>query len=496
MNHPGDNPQGMPELPEPGSLPIEGEPMEAEQPRRAASARFTVEGEIGSQAALREAMDPANQSLADALRLSYRVLQVVILALVALFLVSGFKTVEKGQSGVMLRFGRIIPVGGEPALAPGLHHNFVPFPGGEFLVFNVEKRPVDVGEAFWPRIPQGMTVDQAVDRATTKSALRPGEDGTVLVADGDLAHLRISGEYDIIDPVKFVERVDDARNAGRIVQLALQRAAVHAAAGSMLQQLVDQPAEAAVAIRQAAQRTLDGIDCGVALADVQLPESRPPLAIVKAYGELQNAMEEARKGVERARQDAERTLIDTGGPDYPVLVSLIDRFEEADELGDGRAANELLKQINDFLESGRARGAVAETVLRAQAYASEITVSLGAEAQRFTAALAEYRRHPELATQRRWLDAYSAVVSRKDAEIFFVPPGLGRIGLNIQGLESIQKLRRSDRLEREERKANEAGVEILGLDSYRRAQDWELDKENPIMEIGPDGKPRPKGSDR
>ena len=52
---------------------------------RAASARYIVESEVGSEGALRDAMDPANQSLADALRLSFRVLQAVIVVLVVLF---------------------------------------------------------------------------------------------------------------------------------------------------------------------------------------------------------------------------------------------------------------------------------------------------------------------------------------------------------------------------------------------------------------------------
>src|SRR5436190_5760703 len=76
-------------------VPYESEPMEVEDsdaPRRAASARLIVDSQVGSEAALREAMDPANQSLAEALRLSFKVLQVVILVLVALFLVSSCKT--------------------------------------------------------------------------------------------------------------------------------------------------------------------------------------------------------------------------------------------------------------------------------------------------------------------------------------------------------------------------------------------------------------------
>src|SRR5262249_54239227 len=75
-----------------------GGPPEA--PRRAASAQFIVDAEVGAEAAMREAMDPANQSLADALRLSFRVLQGVMVVLVILFVFSGVQTVEQGQSGV------------------------------------------------------------------------------------------------------------------------------------------------------------------------------------------------------------------------------------------------------------------------------------------------------------------------------------------------------------------------------------------------------------
>ena len=61
--------------PDAGGVPVEEEPAEEDAPRRAASAQFVVQSEVGSQALLREAMDPANQSLREALRLSFRVLQ-------------------------------------------------------------------------------------------------------------------------------------------------------------------------------------------------------------------------------------------------------------------------------------------------------------------------------------------------------------------------------------------------------------------------------------
>ena len=138
--------------------PLEDELMEVEAPRRAASAQFVVEAGIGSEAALREAMDPANQSLADALRLSFRLLQIVIVVLLALFFISGFTIVDDRQSGVMLRFGRIVSVGGQEALEPGRSWNVLPYPAGEFVIFDVENRSVDFSRTFWPNIPPNVTL--------------------------------------------------------------------------------------------------------------------------------------------------------------------------------------------------------------------------------------------------------------------------------------------------------------------------------------------------
>src|ERR1043165_2421282 len=104
------NPENEEQNLDPSGVPYEqeAEAMEEESPRRAASARFIVDTQVGSEAAMRDAMDPANQSLAEALRLSFRVLQAVILVLIVLFLASGFQTVQEGQSGVRTVWGKIV----------------------------------------------------------------------------------------------------------------------------------------------------------------------------------------------------------------------------------------------------------------------------------------------------------------------------------------------------------------------------------------------------
>ena len=58
-----------------------------------------------------EALDPANQSLAEALRKSFRILKLLMLVLVVLYFLSGWFSVKPGDVGVILRFGRILGTG-------------------------------------------------------------------------------------------------------------------------------------------------------------------------------------------------------------------------------------------------------------------------------------------------------------------------------------------------------------------------------------------------
>jgi len=467
--------------------------MEA-SPRRAASAQLVVEKEVGSEAALREAMDPANQSLADAMRLSYRVLRLLILALVAAFLVSGFKRVDERQSGVMLRFGRIVAGEQGAALAPGLRRNLLPYPAGEFIIFDVANRPVDLGNTFWPRIPANMTLNQAIDRASSKGTLAPGDVGTVLTDGGDIAHLQVTATYDIVNPVKLVNRLHIA-DTDRTVELALERAVVASAAGLALQGFVDQPEVVRDLIQRSAQELLDAIDCGIQLTGVQILDAKPPFSIVKVYRELQTAREEARRDVEKSRQEAQDSLIGAAGADWRDLVDHIERYKRHEALGNTELAMEVLGQINLYLESDLVGGEVAAMIQRAQAYESQIELTLGKEARRFADLLPSYREQPYLVCRRLWMEAVTDVLDRPDAEIIRVPEGLGRIDLAISGSEEIARIRRDRLLKWRERQAL---IETLG--GWRRYQqtteDFEPGEAIPLLEIGPDGKIRPRGRRR
>ncbi len=470
------------------------EPMELEEaPRRAASARFEIEGDVGSEALLREAMDPANQSLADALRLSYRVLQVVIVVLIALFLISGIQIVRQGWGGVMTRFGKIMKVDGRDTLEPGRVFNLYPYPAGDFVIIKIENRSVSLADTFWPRIPDNRTLEQAIGEAVAGRGLRPGRegegDGYVITRDGDLAHLQVAAAFEVAGPWEFVHRLRD-QDADRIVKLCLKRAAVEVMARRSLQELLEIPDDVRAELRDAAQAILDSMDCGIEILDVQLPQTKPPLAIVKRFEELQSVREQARETVARARTEAQEVLERTTG-NYRVLLGLVEAYQEAEARGDRDQADARLAEVNRALEGPETTGRLSDIVSFARAYESHVDSTLGNEVGRFKSLLPAYRANPELVVKTEWLDVYAEILGREDTEIIYLPDDVRSLNVSITTDEDVQKLREKYKLGWAEQEAiSKAAGARRGY--KERASEFELDKGRPLLrEEG--GRIRPRG---
>ena len=84
-----------------GNLP-QGTPPN--QPTRRGSVTFREAGDATDAASM---LDPANQSLAEALNILLKLLYVGVAALFVAYLISGFKFVKEGERGIRLLFGRV-----------------------------------------------------------------------------------------------------------------------------------------------------------------------------------------------------------------------------------------------------------------------------------------------------------------------------------------------------------------------------------------------------
>ncbi len=433
---------------------VEESPLEVEPARRAASAEFVVDSDVGSAAALREAMDPANRSLTDALQMSFRVLQLVIVVLLVLFLFSGFKTVGTSQSGVATVWGRIIDRDG---LQPGLQMNWPP-PIGEFVLFESEGREVDDGAAFLSQNMRQLGMERSLEASGSRDRLTPSKDGSFLTDGGELAHIGIDTKYRITNPAIFLSTIADA-DADSIVRVAVERAVVHVGGSMKLKVLQDDLSNAEIEelIADKAQSVLDEIDSGMKISQVIVRnEVMPPTRILKKQEEFSQSRQRAAEKIERANKAAQESLIGIAGKSYPELARLVMAYEEAWTL-DSDDAEQKLADINAFFEGGEIAGLAARTISTAERFQSRVDQGLGREAKRFAGLLPSYREHPDLVIAEKWLEAYAAVMGRPDVEIMYVPQGLGSMGLDITGLESVRDIRRRADIEARERAAGMLG---------------------------------------
>ena len=424
------------------------QPHSESERRREASANFVVQNnENDSSLDLRDAMATAHRSLADSLQLSFRALQGVMIVLVLLYLVSGFRTVEDSQTGIGTFFGSIID---NEALSPGLQMNWPP-PVGGFEIYSSQNRVADIGLVFKPLVNARLNPEQRIQKAKSSDGLVPGRDGSLLTKDGDLAHIEVNVEWEIVDPIQYSKTVPDAMGS-ELVETILEQTLVHIVAQVDLEDLLDKPVEELRSIIQLdIQSTLNALRCGIRISDVSVPsEPEPPLYVQKSYDNFDSSRINAETSVEQATAAAHESLIQAAGSKYNELLVLISEYELATESDDQAAKKTSLHKINSLLEGDEISGNVSRRIAMAEGYRAQIETTLGQDFKRYQSLLPTYLEHPELVIRSRWLNMYSAVLGNADAESIFVPEYIKSIKLAISGSDEIAQLRHRNELKRKE----------------------------------------------
>ncbi len=448
-----------------------------EEKRREASAKFVVQNtDANASLDLKDAMETAHRSLADSLQLSFRALQGVMVVLVVLYLISGFRSVEDSQTGVSTFFGSIV---NDEGLSPGLQLNWPP-PIGGFDIYDAQNREADIGFVFKPQLDARLSPEQRISKASSSDGLIPGKDGSLLTSDGDLAHFRVGAEWEIVDPIQYATTISDSTGS-EIIEILLEQSLVHTVAELTLEQLLDKPLEELRSlIRIEAQQLLNQLQCGIRISDITIPsDPEPPLYIQKSYASFDSARIEAETNVERATAEAHERLISAAGGNYNDLLSLIDEYEQAAEASNNSEMQNALQHINDLLHSNKISGKVANKIAAADGYRAQIETTLGQDFKRFQSLLPTYREHPQLVVRSRWLDMYAQVLGNADAESIFVPEHIQSIRLGISGSDAIAQLRHKNELSRKEAASVVDGASLNPW--ILRARD--IDMEGPSREL-------------
>ena len=432
-----------------------------EAPRREKSAEFTVVAGAASEADLRDAMDPANQSLTEALRLSYRVLQFAILALAVVFIFSGFQTVRENRTGIRTLFGAIQGEGSDAQISAPLQP-FWPYPVGEIITVPL-KRTVSVEQSFWPNFgSRSLTLEEATASAATSRPLLPGPvgkgDGTLILEGGDLAHCRMTGEYSIDDAVSFLVRFTPEQG-DEVVKLVLEQAAIHTAAAMTLARFIEGD-EAIFEIRRRAQESLNELESGIRLVSISVTDRVPPLAVRRNVQNVQGARERAKIAVEIARRESTTILDDAAGASALAdLIALIGDYESALSGKNEVEAESVLARIGARFEAADIGGQAAKTMTEARAFRSMIEAGIGNDARRLASLVPAYQENPQQLVRQLWLDAYRDVLGGPEVEVISAPPGLRGLALRMKSSMDITTRRRDASTNRRRQESMMGGID-------------------------------------
>jgi len=296
---------------------------------------------------------------------SARGIILLVAAVIAVWLGSGFYRVDPGQQGVELLFGKFVK-----QTAPGLNYWF-PSPIGDVLKPNVERtNTITVG-------------------------FRGLGEGSRSVGARDVPQesLMLTGDQNIID-IDFVVQWRIKNAADYLFNIRDPEATVKVAAESAMREIIGQTAleDATTGKRQQVQQQsrillqqiLDEYKAGVAIAEIQLQKADPPAEVIDAFHDVQ-----------RARQDQERSI------------------------------NEATAYKNDIVP--KAKGKAQTMIQAASAYKEKITKEADGEAKRFLSVYETYKMTKDVTTRRLFLERMQQVF--KDSDKVIIDKGQGGTGV-------------------------------------------------------------------
>ena len=405
-----------------------------------------------------EPLDPAQQSLAEALRVSFAILKVVMLAVLVAYAFSGTFSVGSNEVAVRLRFGEYVGRPGERVLERGTYLA-APFPIEQVIKIDTRPMTLSLDKEFWYQAGKrdaGRTRDQI--RNAHAGPLNPVLDGSLLTGDMNIAHARWSVTFRITDPVAYVTNVGTRPLAEDLVRCATQQGIVQAvaqlAADDLLKGVVNREAATAVA-----QRRLDEMATGLTIDRLTLDKVAAPASVTGSFDAVTTAESDRDQRIVAAQQDRARILGETAGEGSEKVLALLDRFELAREAGSTEEAVAAEREIDAAIADLKVGdvpigGEVARVVNTAKTHRTQVVERVKADSQTFARLLPQYEQNPRIILSRLWEDAREQILTG-DVETFYTVPGKLELQLNRDPV--IQQERQKEQMRALKEKQAEFG---------------------------------------
>ncbi|HUT56735.1 MAG TPA: SPFH domain-containing protein [Phycisphaerae bacterium] len=424
----------------------------------------------GAEAA---SVDTATSSMGNALRMSFRLLTVIMMVVVVLFALTGVTAVRSNEKGIKTIFGRNVGVVG-----PGLQYTW-PFPVGKIEKIAVSEQGLTIRD-FWMYEAPGDVGKDLSERPVVGNDLRAGLDGALLTGDSYLLHARIVCSYVIKDVVAYRQNVVDPDEA---ITAAVCSAAIHAAATRTADGLMT--AEQGPFVQQTvsrAQEILNRLGAGVRITKLNVIKPTWPLRALPDYAAALQAAQRRDSMESDARGEAGKALQGAAGPNYRKLVGvpyatrpeewrderakavsgefdLIGEYERARARKDDRQAEMLLARIDEVLERRTTQGEVTSILSAAGTYRDNLKQAVMARASRVEKLLPAYRQAPSLLLEQEWRSARARILDSPTVVKWYLSPGNGKTVVQINTPPEIEKelLRRRLQADKDRQQAPSGG---------------------------------------
>jgi regulator of protease activity HflC (stomatin/prohibitin superfamily) len=445
-------------------------------------------------------VDPATRSLADALRITYRLLQATMVVLVILYLLSGFQAVKESERGIRLLFGQVKA----RDLSPGFQFS-LPAPLGELVRVGTGAQTMDINKAFFPNLSEDeekQLLDKNKGAQTLadggNDSLDPDSDGQLLTADGSIVHTRWSVTYQRAQAWETAQNIEE-ESERRIVTAAACQGIVHAAAGltidDILKKQVGAGAEGApegggggslveLRARENAQRALDKIESGIQITQLVMTTVIPPRRVMRQFEEVQANQSRKTKLIDEARTERADKLTQAAGDAAPLLLRLIERYESELALAEPARAAATLALIDRVLLreaielDGRtlapqAFGRVSSILDEARQRRSSVVSEAKEDAAYFQAKRELFNSNPLVMIHGDWSDAFRTFLARPSLQTIWLPPNIDRQTLQINRDPSITAAQQEERNRKQVEEAAKARELKRARENFERRTDAE-----------------------
>jgi len=239
------------------------------------------------------AEDAGTQALAEALRSSFFIVKIIMVALVLVFLSSGFFTVGPQEKAVILRLGK--PVDGGRLLGPGAHWSW-PKPIDEVIRLRITSLTHAESSVGWFLTPQERAMGAPEPPGLSK--LNPANITYALTADTNIIHVMAVAQYTITDPTAFHFNFSDAP---AFITNALNNALLRASSEFTVDGiLTSNRAKFRERVQQQVNELIESEHLGVTVGQVDVFSS-PPLNLRAKFKEVDQAVEKLHSMLAQAK---------------------------------------------------------------------------------------------------------------------------------------------------------------------------------------------------